>query len=166
MTNIQSLEDAVVALLAALFTTLAYPTVKVGPLPTNKSENTTIVDGQQVWVSIHTIKGSDEKSASSLYQECTYQFGIVIESRQLREDLGIYNLMDLCNKALLGKRPIAGSGWLRLSPSWIVRGEEGGVFTALGLFECPGIPLIADFDPETGDGPPLQQTDFYFQNVT
>jgi hypothetical protein len=162
MTSIQSIEDAIVTLLTALFTTLAYPTVQVGPLPTNKAENTTIVDGQQIWAMVHTIKGGEERSAQSLFQDVTYQVGITVESRQLREDLGTYNLMDLVNKALLGKRPLAGCGWLRLTPGagWHNKGEENGVFKATGLFECPGLPLVADIDPEEGDDAPLTQSTF------
>lgn len=161
MTAIQSLEDAVVALLVAFFTPQLYPTVAVGPLPTSKSENTTIGTGQQIWALIHQVKAGPELSGTSLFQETVYQFGISVESRQLRENLGTYNLIDLVNKALLGKRPITGSGWLRLAPQgWVNKGEQDGVFTAFGLFECPGIPVLANFDTSTGDGPPLTNTTF------
>lgn len=151
MTAIQSLEDAVVALLVVVLNPTDYPTVAVAPLPSMKAEFENVTTGQQVWASFHGIKGGAEMSAESLYQESTYQFGIVIKARKLRDDVGIYNLIDLCNAALLGKRPIMGGGWLKLG-KWDVQGEENGVFTCLGILECPGIPLFEQYDLDALNG--------------
>lgn len=156
MTNIQSLEDAVVALLVVVLNPTDYPTVAVAPLPSMRAEYENLTTGQQVWASFHGIKGGTEMSAESLYQETTYQFGIVIKARKLRDDVGIYNLIDLCNVALLGKRPIDGGGWLKLG-KWDVQGEENGVFTCLGILECPGIPLFEQFDRDALNGANLVQ---------
>jgi len=144
-----------VALLVVVLNPTDYPTVDVAPLPSMKSEFEQVTTGQQVWAHFHGVKGGEEMSAESLYQEATYQFGIVIKARKLRDDAGVYNLIDLCNAALLGKRPIAGSGWLKLG-KWDVQGEENGVFTCLGIVECPGIPLYEQFDVNANDGAPLQ----------
>ena len=154
-TTTQGLEDAIVDLLQAKFTALTgYTTVEVAPLPSMVSEFSNLVDGQQIWVSWHGVKGGQEDSTESLYQQCTYQFGVIIRARKLRDAKGIYNLIDYSNIAILGKRPEDGCGWLKLV-KWEIKGEENGVFTAVGVFECPGIPLFEQYDLNANDGAAL-----------
>lgn len=154
-TTSQGLEDSIVDMLEVVFTALAFPTVEVAPLPAMTAEFSNVVDGQQIWVNWHGVKGGQENSTGSLYQECSYQFGIVVKARKLRDAAGIYNLVDLVNKAILGKRPAAGCGWLKLV-KWEHQGEENGVFTCLGIFECPGIPLFEQYDLNANDGAALE----------
>lgn len=151
MSVTQGLEAAVVALIAAVVTPLLYPDVEVAPLPSMVSEYSEVVDGKQIWVNWHGIKGGEENSTQALYQSCNYQFGVVVRARKLRDNEGLYNLIDLVNKAILGKRPADGTGWLKLT-KWESQGETNGVFTAMGIFECPGIPLYENYDINALDG--------------
>lgn len=151
--SLQALEDSVVAILQVVFDD--YETVTVAPLAQMKAEFEHVIDDPQVWVVLESIKGGEEESTQALRQGCTYRFGFVIKARLLRGDLGVYNLIDLVNAAALGKRPQDGSGWLKLI-SWTTVSEENGTWRAIGVMECPGLPLFEQYDLNADDGAPLE----------
>lgn len=151
-TPTQLLEDAIVALIAGVVTSGA----DIEALPENAAEYERVIDTPKIWVALNHIQGNEEKSASNIYQPRTFRFEIMLKALTLRGDLGIYNLYDLCSKALMGKRPLAGCGWMKM-----LQLQSNGVKDQVKDYsfyvEFPGLPIVENLDTTSGDGPLLQQ---------
>ncbi len=152
MPLMHEIEDEVVSLIAAEFGTDA----DVAPLPERVSEYDRVIDTPQVWVAISATSGGPEKSASCLYQEEMVTLEIMLKSAKLRGTLGIYDLADRTRKAVLGKRPVTGSGWIKFK-QYQHNGEKDGIFDCSLFVEFPSVILVENYDTSTGDGALLQE---------
>jgi hypothetical protein len=145
-TRTQLLEDAIVALIQAKIPTGA----EIAPMPETKAEYERVTDTPKIWVMLNSVDGGDEVSSGYLNQRCTYIFQVTLKASRLRNDLGIYNLKDLIERATLGKRPGSGAGKMTLM-KFQHNGEESGVFDYSLFLRCPGIMHVEDIDTDTDE---------------
>jgi len=152
----QTLEDNVLALMAPNFASLD---VDLLPLPENVAGYERAKDRPQVWVALNNAKGGEVVTTDYVTQLQMRTFEIILKSRTLRGELGIYQLSDLVTASLLGKPVDDGPGTMKFTQLQN-NGEADGVHGYSMYFEVPVWVILEQFDTESLNGPNLVRADF------